>query len=229
MRFAIRHCRAGLRALVLGLCTLPLAAMAEESAEALAKKLANPVASLISVPLQLNYDTDIGPAEDGDRVYLNVQPVVPVSINDEWNVISRTILPLVTQDDIFPGAGSQSGLGDVVQSFFFSPKAPTSGGWIWGAGPVFLIPAATDDLLGGEKWGAGPTVVVLRQQGPWTYGALANHLESFAGKDSRADISATFLQPFMNYTTPTGRGYALNLESTYDWEGGRNGQFQSMQ
>lgn len=182
-----------------------------------------------AVPLQLNYDTDIGPAEDGDRVYLNVQPVVPVSINDEWNVISRTILPLVTQDDIFPGAGSQSGLGDVVQSFFFSPKAPTSGGWIWGAGPVFLIPAATDDLLGGEKWGAGPTVVVLRQQGPWTYGALANHLESFAGKDSRADISATFLQPFMNYTTPTGRGYALNLESTYDWEGGRNGQFQSMQ
>jgi hypothetical protein len=207
-----------LRAVILGVCALPLVAGAEESAEALAKKLANPVAALISVPLQFNYDTDIGPAEDGDRYYLNVQPVVPISLDDEWNLISRTILPLVAQDDIAPGAGSQSGLGDTVQSLFFSPKAPTAAGWIWGVGPVFLLPTASDELLGQEQWGVGPTAVVLKQQGPWTYGALVNHIESFAGKDARADVSATFLQPFLNFTTPTGRSYALNTESTYDWE-----------
>lgn len=158
-------------------------AVADEDAQALARKLSNPVASLISVPAQFNYDRNIGPAEDGDKLFVNVQPVIPMSINADWNVISRTILPLVTQDDIFPGAGSQSGLGDTVQSLFFSPVEPTSGGWIWGAGPVFLLPTATDDLLGADQWGIGPTGVVLRQQGHWTYGLLANHIWGVAGSN----------------------------------------------
>jgi hypothetical protein len=199
-----------------------LQARAEEasgtSEASLAMKLSNPVAALISVPLQLNYDQDIGPADDGDRWLLNVQPVVPFDLNDDWNLISRTILPVVRQSDIFPGAGTQTGTGDVVQSVFFSPKAPTASGWIWGAGPVLLLPTGSNDLLTTDKWGAGPTAVVLKQSNGWTRGVLANHLWSFAGEDARADVNATFLQPFLTYTTPTQWTFALNTESTYDWE-----------
>ncbi len=187
-------------------------------AEDLAKKLSNPVASLISVPLQENLDYNLGPKDDGFRSTLNVQPVIPFSISEEWNVISRTILPVIYQDDLFPGAGDQFGMGDILQSLFFSPKEPTSGGLIWGVGPALLFPTATDDLLGTEKWAAGPTAVALKQQGPWTYGMLANHLWSYAGEDDRADVSATFLQPFLSHTTKTAWTYTLNTESSFDWE-----------
>ena len=189
------------------------------SDEQLAKTLANPVAALISVPFQLNYDQDIGPARAGDRWTLNVQPVVPIELNKEWNLISRTVLPVVSQQYIAPGAGSQSGLGDTVQSFFFSPKAPTAGGWIWGAGPVLLLPTGSDDLLSAKKWGAGPTAVVLKQDSGWTYGALANHVWSFAGESERRNVSSTFLQPFLSYTTKDAWTYGVNVESTYDWKG----------
>lgn len=190
---------------------------AAHSAAELAKKLSNPLAALISVPFQLNYDRDIGTADEGERLTLNIQPVIPVSISQDWNLISRTILPLTDQSDIFPGAGSQSGTGDIVQSVFFSPKAPTAGGLIWGVGPVLLLPTASDDLLGSEKWGAGPTAVVLKQEDRWTFGALANHIWSFAGENDRADVNATFLQPFVSYTTPKAVTYTFNTEATYDW------------
>jgi hypothetical protein len=209
-------------AVLLGALVTALPALADETSEAyetsLAMQLSNPVAALISVPLQLNYDQDIGPADDGDRWLLNVQPVIPFSLNDNWNLISRTILPVVRQSDIFPGAGTQTGVGDTVQSIFFSPKAPTDSGWIWGAGPVLLLPTGSDDLLTTDKWGAGPTAVVLKQSNGWTRGVLANHLWSFAGDDDRADVNATFLQPFLTYTTPTQWTFAVNTESSYDWQ-----------
>ena len=185
--------------------------------EDLAKKLANPVASLIRVPIQAIYDENIGPNEEGSVCRINFQPVIPFTLNDDWNLISRTILPVINQNDIPIRGLGESGIGDIVQSLFFSPKKPTSNGIIWGVGPVFLLPTASDNALGAEKWGIGPTAVALKQNGPWTYGALANHIESFAGDADRSYVSGTLLQPFVSYITNTKTTFGLNLESTYDW------------
>lgn len=194
---------------------------AEEKEESedmdLAMQLVNPVASLISLPLQNNFDWGAGPNGDGFQYRVNIQPVIPFTLDDNWNLISRTILPYIYQQDVF-GTTSQSGFSDTLQSLFFSPKAPTAGGWIWGAGPALLIPTASDDLLGTEKWGAGPTAVFLRQADGWTYGMLANHIWSYAGEDTRQDVSATFLQPFLTYTAPTHTTFSINTESSYNWE-----------
>ena len=199
------------------------AAGASAEEQDLAKQLANPVAALISVPIQANYDENIGANEKGEMWRTNIQPVIPFGISDDWNVISRTIVPIIDQKNIPAPGMDESGIGDVVQSFFFSPKTPTASGLIWGVGPVLYLDTATDNKLGAGKWGAGPTAVVLKQQGPWTFGALVNHIESFDGNDgsddiNAIDISATFLQPFLTYITASQTTFALNTESTYDWE-----------
>lgn len=181
----------------------------------LAKQLSNPVASLISVPFQLNWDTGIGP-KDANRTTLNVQPVLPFSLNSDWNLISRTIVPIIDAQSPANGVDSASGLGDVVQSIFFSPKKPVDG-WVLGGGPVFLIPTATEDAFKSRQFGLGPTAVALRQSGGWTYGVLANHIWGVRKPGDREKVSSTFLQPFLAYTTPTAVTYSLNTESTYDW------------
>jgi hypothetical protein len=194
------------------------AAETDEKAE-LAKKLSNPVANLISVPIQYNYDQFGGANDDASRNTLVVQPVIPFSLNEDWSLITRTIVPLIDQQGFPATAMNESGLGDITASMFFSPKMPTAGGLIWGAGPVFLLPTATQDVLGAEKAGIGPTGVVLMQSGPWTVGTLANHIWSFAGNDSRSYVNATYLQPFISYTLKTHTTIGLNAESTYDWNG----------
>jgi Putative MetA-pathway of phenol degradation len=214
-------------ALVLGTAAAfgPPLAFAQEAlgraadADAMAKQLSNPVAALISLPFQLNYDQGYGPGGNGERYTLNIQPVAPFSIGADWNVISRTILPVIGQDDALAGT-SQSGLGDTTQSLFFSPKEPTASGWIWGIGPAFLLPTASEDELGTGQWAIGPTAVVLKQTDDgWTYGALTNYLVSFAGDDDRADVNSLFLQPFLAKAIGKGRTVTVNFESSYDFKG----------
>lgn len=182
----------------------------------LVKKSLNPVADLIAVPIQNNWDFGIGP-DDAMKYTANIQPVIPFSLSKDWNLITRTILPVIYQESRFAGDDSHSGLGDVLQSFFLSPKEPV-GGWILGGGPALLYPTATDSVLGAGKWGAGPTIVALRQEHGFTYGVLANHIWSYAGWGDN-DVNATFLQPFFSYSTKTYTTFTVNTETTYDWTG----------
>jgi hypothetical protein len=194
------------------------AALAQEDSEALAEELANPLAVLISVPFLGNYNGNVGPERDGSQWFVNIQPVVPITLDADWHVISRTILPvMLKQDDLFPGAGSQSGLRDTTEGLYFSPSR-TLNGFTWGVGPIFLLPTGTDELLGAEKWGAGPTGVLVWQGGGWSLGILANHIWSFAGEADRTDFDQTYLQPFIAYTTPQAWTVTLQSESTYDWK-----------
>ena len=191
----------------------------EESDADLANKTLNPVADLISVPFQYNADFNIGP-KDATRQVLNIQPVIPIALNQDWNLITRTIVPLIHIDSVANGVDSKSGLGDITQSFFFSPKKPTANGWTWGVGPVFYWPTGTDGLSA-RKWGMGPTAVVLKQANGWTYGMLVNHIWSYAGSNSTRNINATFLQPFISYTFKTYTSITLQTETTYDWDAGQ--------
>ena len=185
-----------------------------EQAEELAKKLSNPIASLISVPFQNNTDYGIGD-NNGTRNTMNFQPVLPLSITEKYNLITRMVLPIVTQYNVTAPGAKENGLSDAVVSAFFSPKQSS---FTWGVGPAILIPTGTDDYLTTDKFGIGPTAVALKQSGGWTYGALVNQIWSIAGNDDRADVSQMFLQPFMTYNWKSGAGLGANMELTQNWE-----------
>jgi hypothetical protein len=198
--------------------SLPVAAQDSREAE-LAKKLSNPVANLISVPFQFNYNGRINPRNSGESYTLNFQPVIPIQLNHDWNLISRTILPLTSQSQIFPGSGTQRGTGDTLQSLFLSPSQPTADGLIWGLGPAISVPTGSERLLTSGQWSAGPTGVALVQKHGWTVGVLANHVWSFAETVSNAaPVNQTFVQPFISYTTHDYWTFTLNTESTYNWQ-----------
>ena len=186
----------------------------QHDAAELAKKLSNPVASLISVPFQSNFDTGMGTGS-GWRYTLNFQPVIPFALSPKLNVISRTILPIIHQSKV-ANNGSQSGLGDITQSFFFVPESKRL---IWGVGPALLVPTATNGALGTRKFGIGPTLILVKQQHEWTYGVLTNHIWSVAGSHERASVNSTFIQPILSYNTKDAWTYSLSMETSYDWTG----------
>jgi hypothetical protein len=193
-----------------------LAPAATDAAE-LAKKLANPVASLISLPFQNNTDVGIGEF-NGSKNTLNIQPVIPIKLSPKLNLIARVVLPLISQHNVTGKDSHDSGLSDAVVSAFFSP-AEAKNGVVWGAGPAFLVPTATDDLLGTKKLGVGPTALVLKQTHGWTYGALVNQIWSVTGDENRANVNQLYLQPFLTHNWKSGAGVGLTGEITQNWEG----------
>ncbi len=189
-----------------------------EAADALQKATQNPVASLISVPVQENFNFGVNPGYRTQNV-VNIQPVVPVGISKDWNLIVRWIAPIVYQPiPNAPGTPEtgEYGLGDMVPTFFVSPKKP--GKLIWGVGPVFQLPTATNTYLGQGKLGLGPSIVVLTQPGHWTLGALANNVWSVAGDGSRPAVNQFLLQYFINYNLKKGYFITWQPTLTANWE-----------
>lgn len=171
------------------------------SAEELAKLAQNPIANLISIPIQNNFNYNYGP-HNGNQYVGNFQPVIPINATANWNVITRTIVPVIHQPWLAPDFGDTWGLGDIQFTAFLSPAKP--GGVIWGVGPIVQLPSGTDNSTTAGKWAAGPSAVALKMDGHWVYGALVNYLSSFAGQEDRGAVSQWLIQPFLNYNLPDG-------------------------
>jgi hypothetical protein len=197
-----------------GILQICAAGAADDSDTELAKKTQNPVADLISVPFQNNFNFSAGP-NDATIYVLNVQPVIPLKLTEDWNLITRTIMPIINQPSLFPGDDSAFGLGDLNPTFFLSPAKP--GKLIWGVGPTFTLPTATDSRLGTSQWSMGPAAVALSMQGPWVFGALANQQWSFAGWGDQ-DVSQLLIQPFVNYNLPDAWYLVSAPIITANWE-----------
>jgi hypothetical protein len=186
---------------------------AADSTEELAKKTQNPVADLISVPFQSNFNFNTGPRDK--MVYvLNVQPVIPIELNEDWNLITRIITPIIDQPSLAPGVETASGLGDINPSLFLSPAK--SEHFIWGVGPTFTFPTASRRILGAGKYSMGPTGVALLMEGPWVVGALANNQWSYAGWGPKS-VNALLAQPFINYNFKHGWYLTSAPIFTSDW------------
>ena len=203
-------CYPGILLLVISTSSL----FAQDDAAELAKKLANPISSLISVPFQNNTDYGIGYL-NGSRNTMNIQPVVPISLTPKLNLIARVIIPVVTQYNITGSGEKQSGIGDAVLSGFFGPSE-SKNGITWGAGPVFLLPAG-GEYFTADEFGLGPTAVALKQSNGWTYGALVNQIWTVGGSESSYDLSQLFVQPFFAHNWKSGAGIGGNFEWTCNW------------
>jgi hypothetical protein len=217
-RAARAAARVALAAGSVAAAVLAAPAQAAPSAEELAKLAQNPVGNLISLPFQNNTNFNVGPL-DGTQNILNIQPVIPIELNRDWNLITRTILPLIWQPAFVTGEGRRFGLGDLQLSSFVSPSQPGPGGLIWGAGAIVQAPTDTNEL-GNKNWGLGPTAVVLKLQkgDPWVYGVLANNVWSLTDSKRGGAYNAMLVQPFLNYNLPGGTYLTSSPIITADWK-----------
>ena len=189
-----------------------------EDATALAKKLQNPIGNLYSIPFQSNTNFHYGPA-NGTQELLNIQPVIPLHITPDWNIITRTILPVIWQPSLQPAQTVPAGLGPTTFSAFVSPSQPVHG-WVWGVGPVVQLPTITSKTLGSNVWGAGPTAALVYMKGPWVAGVLTNNVWSLGGTPPRRGTSynAFLLQPFANYNFGGGWYVGSSPILTANWQ-----------
>jgi hypothetical protein len=192
-------------------------ARAEMSTEELAKLAQNPVGTLISLPFQNNTNLNFGP-EKGTQNILNIQPVIPISVSSEWNVITRTILPVIWNPPLFPGDDRTTGIGDTTLTAFLSPAKP--GKWIWGAGPIVQIPTNSNAELGNKNWGLGPSAVVLHldHESPWVYGVLVNNVWSLSSHERGGSYNNGLIQPFVNYNFKGGTYLTSAPIATVNWK-----------
>ncbi|MGC2103894.1 MAG: hypothetical protein WA647_02235 [Candidatus Acidiferrum sp.] len=207
----------GIHCVVLALAMLSAnlqLACAQESSD-IAKQAQNPIASLISVPLENDFNPQTGVNKEDSYVF-EMKPVVPIRLSNDWTLITRTIIPVIQVPDLAPGVSGTSGLGDIQESLFLSPAK--AGPVIWGAGPVISFPTATENILGTKKVSLGPTVVVLRSQGHWLFGSLVQNLFSVAGPSGRPDVNQMLLQPFVNYNLPHKWYLTSSPIITANWE-----------
>jgi len=212
-----------LKTLALAAILLPGIASAEMSQEEIAKASQNPLTAMYSLPIQNNTYVNIGPDKKTKNI-ANFQPVLPFDLNDDWTVVTRTIIPIVSSPvGTYSGGNYERvfGLGDTTFTAFFTPKAATESGWIWGVGPSLYLPTATDTDLGTKKWGAGASAVALKMDGKFVYGALISNVWSFAGSGQDRDferVNAMTLQPFINYNMDDGWFIASVPIITANWE-----------
>lgn len=203
-----------LTTLVVAFLAFPTLAKAEDDSE-LAKEAQNPVADLISIPFQNNMNFGLEPNHRTQNV-LNIQPVIPFELTDDWNLITRTIMPIIKQPDLRTSSDDTWGIGDINMSLFFAPAKRE--GVIWGLGPVLHFPTGTDEVLSTRKWAAGPSGVGLYIHGPWVVGLLANNLWSYAGNSDRKDMSQFLAQYFINYNLPDAWYLSSAPIITANWE-----------
>jgi hypothetical protein len=192
-------------------------ARAELTPEQLAKLAQNPVGNLISVPFQNNTNLNYGP-EKGTQNILNIQPVIPIEVNPDWNIITRTILPVIWNPSLGPNDSSTTGIGDTQLTAFLSPAKP--GQWIWGAGPILQIPTNSNAELGNKNWGLGPSFVVLHldKGSPWVYGVLLNNVWSLSSSERGGSYNTGLIQPFLNYNFKGGTYLTTSPIATVNWK-----------